>query len=578
MNAIIFRKTGHTLLNNGIIGLVSYLEKVTEGEYDSLKIPFEYKLCDNALTIECEELPTLLDELYYIMGTDVYDTATQKQKDNAKHKKDCNAYYDEEKDAFITFPRMNTYGLTHLLTNNAQGIMRKDENWTNVKKLTKDNPAFLNKVEHYFAENKLKLLAKVYLNEPYTKISRLEPLKRGHLESGGKQCFLTGESFKELVDITNISPFFSGIENFSSHFKANDKKISWKAKYLSMFAPVHSYYHYSSKIRDTLYIYLVNSNNLLNLKDALTNLQLHKTKAVLEVEEFESNIMPAKNISKDKFTERNETGFMLTYSIYNKVISKYGGLKEKKEIGFLKQRKLPPISIDVIRAESFASTMRPNEYQQLNKLDALMNIYMELEQDGIDIAKWLSSFKILKPSESSAQNRFRLERQLRDKVCGEILNLKSIISSTEELLYRCFNYSCANDYVGYKSYNNIQNFLISYESKIKTMDGNLQELALTLGKQIGMKIRNQDSGLTEAQNAKKGRNDLINLRKSRTYKQFIDELIRVDFKYGLTIKDELSLELKEQNFYQIKQFIIIGALNILNPAIKPKTETNKKDQ
>jgi hypothetical protein len=269
---------------------------------------------------------------------------------------------------------------------------------------------------------------------------------------------------------------------------------------------------------------------------------------------------------------------MLTYSIYNKVISKYGGLKEKKEIGFLKQRKLPPISIDVIRAESFASTMRPNEYQQLNKLDALMNIYMELEQDGIDIAKWLSSFKILKPSESSAQNRFRLERQLRDKVCGEILNLKSIISSTEELLYRCFNYSCANDYVGYKSYNNIQNFLISYESKIKTMDGNLQELALTLGKQIGMKIRNQDSGLTEAQNAKKGRNDLINLRKSRTYKQFIDELIRVDFKYGLTIKDELSLELKEQNFYQIKQFIIIGALNILNPAIKPKTETNKKDQ
>jgi len=47
---------------------------------------------------------------------------------------------------------------------------------------------------------------------------------------------LTGEAYKKLMDVQNTSPFLSGILNFNSHFAASDKRISWKAMYVSRFS------------------------------------------------------------------------------------------------------------------------------------------------------------------------------------------------------------------------------------------------------------------------------------------------------------------------------------------------------
>jgi hypothetical protein len=145
----------------------------------------------------------------------------------------------------------------------------------------------------------------------------------------------------------------------------------------------------------------------------------------------------------------------------------------------------------------------------------------------------------------------------------------------EDLLFRCFKYLCSNEYVGYKDYKQLFLFTELYESKINTMEESLQNASINLGKQIGIKMRHQDASQSEAANAKKGRGDLITLRKARTHKQFLDELIRVDFKYGLSINEELANKINEQNYYTIKQFLIIGALNILNPAIHPFKQTEK---
>ena len=53
---------------------------------------------------------------------------------------------------------MNTYGLTHLLTNNAQGTTRKSENTKKLEKLEEKQPEIALKFRNYFKENKLKLL------------------------------------------------------------------------------------------------------------------------------------------------------------------------------------------------------------------------------------------------------------------------------------------------------------------------------------------------------------------------------------------------------------------------------------
>jgi hypothetical protein len=579
MNQISFKRTGHTLLNNGILGVYTYLKKADK--QNKFDFSFSYKLTDNELSIQCKELPELLEELYYWMGGEVYDTYTLKQQENAEALKDCNIYYDEKNERFVPFPRMNTYGFTHLLTNNAQGVTRYSNSWSNVKKLEGSDPEKLNLIQNYFQKNNLKLLSKVYFNEPYTKITRIVPFKERYLEQGSKRCYLTGESYAELVDTINISPFFSGILNFNSKFSAGDKKISWQARYLSMFSVTHAFYHYPNKLRETIYIYLFTSDTLVNLKDILEKVELLKPLNQLRSEEFTSNISLVEEFSKDNFTEQFEVALVLIYSFYKKVLKKYGNLGEDQVadtdlFGEL-IKEIPPFAIDSIKADAFASTMRPNFYQNINRLTTILNLLHYLEKEGVIFNRVLSSLKILKPGERNAKDKFRLERILRNQVAEEFLRGRSILDSLENLFFRSYTYLCSSEYVGFKDYKQLSLFLELYESKINTMEESLQNAAITLGKQIGVKMRHHDSSQNDASNAKKGRGDLINLRKARTQKQFLDELIRIDFKYGLTINEELANKIDEHNYYGIKQFLIIGALNILNPAIHPfkKTETTQ---
>ena len=571
-----FKRTGHILLNNGIIGVYVYLLKARNEKY--FNFHFEFELTENKLTITSDKLSQLLDEIYYWMGKEVYDTYTIKQQENAEKFKECNIYFDCMEKKFFPFPKMNTYGLTHLLTNNAQGITRHESGWTNVKKLENNNPEELEKFINFFESSGLKMLSKLYY-EPYTKITRIPQLKESFLKCGNKKCYLTGESYKELVDITNISPFFSGIFNFNSFLSAGDKKISWKTRYLSMFSPVNAYYHYSNKLRDTINIYLISSDNLKGLYELISKIELKESLPALRQKEFVSNINFAEEIDKDSFTEQFEVAFALIYSLYKKAILKYGNISEyqfaDEELFGEPTSKIPPLTIETFKAESFASTMRPNSFEHLNQLTPLFRLFHISEKNGIIFSRFLSSLKLLRPSERAANNKFRLERILRNQITREILQFKSILPSIEDLFFRSYNYLCSNEPVGFKDYKQLFLFTQLYELKIRTMEESLQNAAITLGKQIGVKMRHQDASQSEMTNAKKGRGDLITLRKARTQKQFLDELIRIDFKYGLSINEELAGKINEQNFYSIKQFLIIGALNILNPAIQPITKTDK---
>ena len=578
MKEIAFKRTGHTLLNNGIIGVLKYLKEAER--QDRFDYSFEFELEENELRIRSEKLPNLLEDLYYWMGQEVYDTYTSKQLENAEKKIDCNVYFDLEKGDFRTFPRINTYGLTHLLTNNAQGVTRHEEAWTNVKKLEISDPEKMILFREYFDKYNLKMLSKLYF-EPYTKITRIPPLKEKHLKRGNNECYLTGESYQELVDITNISPFFSGITNFNSNLSAGDKKISWKARYLSMFSAVYAFYHYPNKLRETIYVNLLESDSLISLFEILDMLRLTKPLVQLRPEEFVSNIELAEELKKDGFTEQYEVAFTLLFSLYKKILKQYGNLAEDQapDIDLFEGlvKNLPPIAIDSFKADAFASTMRPNAFANINRLTALMKLFCAAESKGVRFSSLLSSLKTIRPSERNARDKYRLERVLRNQVAEDIIKGKSILSSFEDLYFRTYNYLCTSEYVGYKDYKQLSLFLELYESKINIMDETLQAKAISLGRSIGGKMKRFDENSTEIKNATKGRGDLLSLRKARTQKQFLDELIRIDFKYGLSINEELANKISEQNYYTIKQFIIIGALNVLNPAIhfSSKSETEK---
>lgn len=582
MKKIEFKRTAHTMLNNGIIGVYDYLKKAEKE--DRFIIEFKYQLKESGLQIECEELFTLLEELYYWMGEDYYDTVTLKQDEEvekkglAKKSGNYNLYFNTEEDRFVPFPKITNYGLPILLTNGRPKNTKNEENQTTIDSLKKSDKSLAELIKSEFKDRGLKLGSVVYKNEPYTTIPRLEKLQRGFFEEGKKTCFWTGESYKKLVDINNNSPFIKkqGINNFKPFFKNAQSNISWKAMYLIRFSPVHAFYHYGTRTKKEtiLHSFFFESANLKELNDILHRVELKKDLMTLKSNNYYSNISPS---LKDIYTENQEVILVLLYTLYRKVIKNYSGSSSLINDLFQSGPELPRFTLIGMQSNSF-QTLRPIKYININRAHIVVNMLHTLEKNSIQFSKVFGSLKLLKPSQRQSKDqhkKLKSERLLRNKVSDRFLKGQSILDLIEDLFVRCYGYTCSNEPVGFKDYNQLFKFLQLYELKVNAMDEQLQQLAIKLGQQIGIKMKSADASADDKTNAKNGRGDLFSLRKARTQKQFLDELIRIDFKYGLKINDELALKINENNYYTIKQFLIIGALNVLNPIIHPYSKTEK---
>jgi len=584
MTLIEFKQTSNIFVNAGIVALNRYIEKFSKRYPDKYAIK-QNKLEKNKLTVECDKLIPLLEDVYYFMGKEVYDTATLKQLEEANNEK-ANFYYDKKTGKFISFPKMNTYGLTQLFTNNAQGVARFEKNTTTIKKLKNNNPELANKFTDYFNKKGVKILSKLYFDEPYTKITRLV-FKEDYLKQGNKRCPILNESFKQLVESKNISPFVSGLSNFNSFLQSSEKKISWKSLYLFRFSPALVFYHYK-KGYDTLVCHFFNSNTLTNI-DFLCNPALYISKSELETQKplpYTSNFSfydfayvkkdneEYQVKSSDDAYFSSELSFLMIYTLYKRNFEDKIYSQQNTDIqSFDPFSNHPlekiPISIISFKANKFASTMRPNEYEEYNNVKYIFRLIYNLEHNEKVLIKDLwSGLKFKTPASVAAKDfekRKYLERKIRAEVFKNVLTGKSILDKIEKLFYESYNHKINGFNTGYRNYNTILNFLIYYEQTLKTnnMDKELQKKAINLGKSIGQGILHFD-GEDRLTNAKNGRKYIIGLHKSRTLQQFLDNLYRIANKYGISVSNDILENIDEDNFLLIKQFALIGALNQLN--------------
>lgn len=621
MTSIEFNRTSNIFINTGIIALNNYLEKcvVDDSLLKEIKINAEnFQLTTNKLTINHDKLFQLLEDVYYLMGKDVYDTSGK----TALEKVD-KYYFIKEPFEAIPFAKMKTYGLGELITNDPTPVASKNGEKIKFEKLIKSDIGFAERIAYFLNDNGKKLKfysiengsvqenesingkkkentggeSEIFINAGYTKTPDIE-LSKQYFDSGNEYCYLTGESFKKLVDNQNTSPFFSGLLNFNSHLKGNDKKISWKAMYLSRFAPKNCLYMYVSGL-DSIACYLFESGNLIQLKQIIDeNRSIFKTKPELLDANYLSNFKfhnfnykkdnENKLTLKSDYSEQAEIKFMLIYTIYRQVLFNKGFdeiLETPQDFDPMAESsfKKLPVSLVSFKADKFASTLRPNAFEQFNNFKFSIRLITYLERNGINFQQVLLSLKLSKPSEKSSQNSFRLERQTRNTVLSKILNQKSILGDIEALFYQCFGLITSGESVGFKNYYALQKLVELYEPIIQAKENidmkeeteKLQEKAIKLGSSIGISIINYDDAKTlqeKVTNAKNGRGYIIGLHKARNFSQFTEAIIRFQKKYSLVISSELLNITNEDNFNEVKQFAIIGALNIINSTLNHKKE------
>lgn len=594
MNKLEFKKRSNIFINTGIVALYRYLGKF-ERKFPQLEL--SYQLLDDKLIVESENILSILEDVYYFMGKDIYDTSSKKQLDKLE-----NVYYNVEKDQFNRFPKMYTYGLAELLTNNAQGTTKIKENSPKITNLEKEQPELASKIKTYFDQNKLKLLSKVYLNEPYTKITTLD-LEAKYWIQGNINCPIIGEGFKNLVNAINISPFIKGLSTFNSFLSSSDGKLSQKALYLLRFSPALSMYAYYNGY-DSFTSSFFNSNSLKKINGFYNDEFFFETEVMqawkmpfnknIKLYNFQfskkNNEKYSINSGEDSFSPQEITFLILLTFYKNKFADELSSNDieeiDSNDILGLLEIDNSPISLVTFKADKFATTLRPNFYEEYSNVKFIIQLIHKLETNKtirVPIGEIWRGL-IFKTSKSEAvkdyNKKLKLQRQTRIRVIDSILKGKSILDIIESLFHKSYLLLANGENPGFRRYDLILELLRIYEQSINfgitTMEESLQQRAIGLGKSIGYAILNYDNPKNDNEkkaNAKNGRKYLIGLHKARTIEQFRENLIRIQRKYQVSVANEILENLNEKNYIAIKQYAQIGALNSLNVVLSNQKES-----
>jgi len=614
MTNIEFNQTSNFIIDSGIIALDYYLDKCKKNN-DLGYNDFSFNLSENKLIVECEtqeKLFTLLEDVYYYMGKEVYDTSGEK----ARAKVD-GFYFIEEPFEAKPFSKMRPYGFAELISQKPPPVASKKGKSIRFDKLIKENPEFAEKIAVELSKNNKKLkfysiingnlkenesyvnskgkrkikensggISTIYINDVNTYTKKLPDFKLKHFNSGDNTCSITNEKYEQLLEYQRSSPFFSGLTNFNSFLSLDTSKnsISWKAMYLSQFSPLLALYQYYDGL-DGLNIYMFISNNLKNLKKIYTNNKsFYKDKIKLINDNYLSNF-ELYNFNKEKpeiYSYKEETAFVLIYTFYKQFLESNNIKIEDKELDWNPfdemELNTTTISLVTINAYKFSGGLRPKSFEIINNFKFIVQLIYFFEKNGIVFQNLLYSLKISKPGKDS----FKKERLFRNSLLKNILKNKSIIEKIEQIFYLSFKYSFEpKSYIGYRNYNQLIKLLTLYEPIIKYggnkfMDKNIQQKAINLGKSIGQGILHFGDESKQT-NAKNGRSYIIALKKARTMQQFLDEIIRIQSKYAFIVSGELLENINEQNYAYIKQFALISTLNQINLVLNPiKKDKNEK--
>lgn len=120
----------------------------------------------------------------------------------------------------------------------------------------------------------------------------------------------------------------------------------------------------------------------------------------------------------------------------------------------------------------------------------------------------------------SINQKLKAKRFFEKRVCENILKKKSVVDQIEQHVFRINKSKTQN-------IRPLYDFVILYEKIIReggnTMDQETIDIAVSVGKTVGMSI---------APSGKKGKGDLFRLRKTRKPEDFLNEINRIQMKYG----------------------------------------------
>ena len=546
-------------MDSGLLGLYQIAKDEKSGE-----IGVEIKLNDDGVLFKGTEanLETFFHKTYDSLLAKYYNISTQKQKDE-----NAGFYYDSKEDKFIRFPKVKSMGIAALIFNKASRPTVSEvkyeekeiiESGKKIKKdiLPTDHAHLQERLDKFLVETELKIGSSSLLKDGPNAIQpQVQINLKPHKGKEKGKCFFCGSS-SHLSEIGGtVFPMISGSSGALSFNSCGGKpeKVCWKCDFIGKFVPVNGFYTINN---GNYHMYFPYSPSLEKMKDVINNLHAITVEDPKFLRNFNQQL-------GGYFQRPFELLFSFLYSLYRIVMTRKttGSTNEDYELDFEKLYEITlskaPIEFFVLYTEALGDTQMGKMIWPFQDSVYLFRLFDRLERNKINVKETMNLFIDFDQPKNESKTI------VRNRICERILRKQSIVELVEPHVFR-INKSKIQ-YI-----KPINDFVILYEKIIKEegvkMNQEIIDTAVSLGKTIGKSI---------GPSGKKGKGDLFRLRKTRKPEDFLNEINRIQLKYGALVTADLynKGQYFSDNFTEFKQFCMIAALNTFNA--ENREEKNK---
>ena len=542
-----FSKLSHFWMDSGLLGLykIAKEEKLSE-------MGIEMHLTDDGIVFKGNEtnLNALFIKAYESLLNQYYSKSTEKQR-----QENAGFYYDSKEDKFVRFPKVKAMGIAGLIFNKAPRMTINQVKYetrdineagkkVTKKVLPKEYSHLQNRLDNFLQETGLKISGNNLLIDGPNAIQPQVEIKVKKGKNKGK-CFICGESSHSLTEIGGtVYPMItgsSGVLSFNSN-GGKPEKVCWKCDFIGKFVPANGFYVYNN---ESYNIYFPYSSSLVKMSEVYDDFQALKIDDPNLLKNFENRL-------GGFFQRPFEQLFTFLYSLYLTVLSKKTTDEDNHELDFEKLFDVviskAPLEFYTINTTSLGDTQMGKMIWPFNDSVYLFRLFDIIEKNKISIKEVMAG--LIDYDQTKNENK----TIIRNVVCERILKKSSIVELVEQHAFHINKSKKQN-------IKPIHDFVIQYEKILKEgndkVDQAIIDTAVSLGKTIGFSV---------ASAGRKGKGDLFRLRKTRKPEDFLNEINRIQMKYGALVTSDLygKGEEFEKNFLEFKQFCMIAALNTFN--------------
>ncbi|WOX55738.1 MULTISPECIES: hypothetical protein [unclassified Methanoculleus] len=542
-----FPKTHHFWMDAGLIGFYELAEQEHPEQWD-----VSIYLNDTGVTLKGAEdnLQALLEHVYKVLLDRYYNTSSEQQRaDNAGF------YYDTAQDTFVRFPKVKTRGIAAFIFDKAPRPTKDAVRYAGKGILPPEYADLQERFDAFLQENNLKvgevknlLIDGPNAHQPQVLVLQkkiLSPKKKATSEGS---CFICGHEAHALTDIgSTVFPLITGKDGILSFNSTcgNPTKVCWKCDYIGKFVPISGFYATSD---GTCHMYFPYSPSLVKMHEVFRPLEAIKAPDPNYFRNFNQDL-------GGYFQKPYEMFLSFLYSVYRRALSSKDPAEQGDEdpgFNFTKFYQITtacaPLEYVVMYTEPLGKTQMAKMVWPFKRSVYIFRLLDRLERQGLQIRE------VMRELVDFEQDKNKYKTLMRNRVCERILNQQSIVDLVDQHVFHVNKSKM--QYI-----KSLHDFTIAYEKILnqerRPMHQKLIDAAVSLGKTIGMSV---------APSGKKGKGDLFRLRKARKVEDFLNEVNRIQIKYGALVTSDLynKGEAFGENFAEFKQFCMIAALNTFN--------------